>query len=106
MSHESFAGPQFPAHVILSGTKSLDDMSGYYDSTEQMWDTKLQESLDSGLADSIQSEGVKEPVGIAYYPSTGESVLEDGHHRLITAVSLDPDMKVPVRWLPPVPESL
>lgn len=88
---------QFPAHVLLSQTTHfLDDNPDYHPSTEEMWESKLDESVKSGLAGAIQDEGLKYPVSVAHYPETGETVLEDGHHRLITAAAINPDMPVPV----------
>lgn len=60
-----------------------------------MWQTKLDESHDEDLYDSIASEGVHEPVTIQNYGKNKTRVL-NGHHRIAAAYDINPDMEIPV----------
>lgn len=55
--------------------------------SEFLWDYKLEEAEESGLYDSIETDGVKHPVTI-YEPSPGKKIMGDGHHRVAVAAHL------------------
>lgn len=48
------------------------------------------------LHDSIRKEGVKSPVNLRI--RTNDVQINDGHHRLVSAHDIDPNMEVPVRY--------
>lgn len=84
-----------PAHELLKHTEAWDRYS-QGESETGIWHRKLQESIDSGLAGDVADHGVKEPLDYDI-EADGKLSLMDGHHRLISAVAADPDMKVPMR---------
>lgn len=85
---------QVPAHELMSGIGHFLD-SVAYDNETQMWDQKLSQSIDRGVADSVAQEGVREPVTVGM-ERDGSVTMLDGHHRLATALAINPDMRVPV----------
>jgi hypothetical protein len=57
---------------------------------------KVREAKRSGLHEDIKQKGVQEPVSIVNgHPGFG-SYVADGHHRVASAMSIDPNMLVPV----------
>jgi hypothetical protein len=56
---------------------------------------KVRESKKSGLYEDIKQNGVKKPVELGQGYGPGIKVL-DGHHRVASAMSIDPNMLVPV----------
>lgn len=57
---------------------------------------KLRQSKKNGLYDSIKESGVKDPVTILTDP-TGTTTVQDGHHRIASAMSINPNMNIPVK---------
>lgn len=53
---------------------------------------------EGSLEQSIRNEGVKHPVSIAFLP-TNEPVIWNGHHRIVVAHDIDPDMYVPHTYI-------
>lgn len=51
-------------------------------------------STRKGLRESIKEHGVTDEVIVDH--ETGTPTLVEGHHRVMTAHSIDPDMRVPV----------
>lgn len=64
--------------------------------TKSVMAQKLRQSKKSGLYDSIKESGVKDPVTILKDPS-GTTTVQDGHHRIASAMSIYPSMKIPVK---------
>ena len=56
---------------------------------------KVRESKRSGLHNSIGYSGVQKPVEIGQGYGPGVKVL-DGHHRIASAMAIDPKMMIPV----------
>jgi hypothetical protein len=56
---------------------------------------KLRESKRNGIYDSIKEKGVQKPVPLGKAWGTGPKVL-DGHHRIASAMAIDPKMLIPV----------
>jgi len=56
---------------------------------------KVRESKRSGLHNSIGYSGVQTPVEIGQGYGPGVKVL-DGHHRIASAMAIDPNMMIPV----------
>jgi tetrahydromethanopterin S-methyltransferase subunit H len=56
---------------------------------------KVRQSKRKGLHESIEKEGVKTPVEIGQGYGPGVKVL-DGHHRIASAMAIDPKMMIPV----------
>jgi hypothetical protein len=56
---------------------------------------KVRESKKSGLYDSIKEQGVEKPVEV-FHDWQGATLME-GHHRVASAMSIDPNSLVPVR---------
>lgn len=73
------------------------DLELYDDDYEFMRYDKFRNAVKTGLYHDIKRSGVKEPVNI--YPAMDPSKvrLDDGHHRVFAAESIDPDMMIPVR---------
>jgi hypothetical protein len=46
--------------------------------------------------ESIQNKGVEEPVKVAHIGRPPYKMIGDGHHRIATAHSIDPNMEIPV----------
>ena len=55
---------------------------------------KVVGSFGHSLYDSIKLLGVKQPVSIAFHSPTEATVVE-GHHRIIAAHDIDPNMMIP-----------
>ena len=47
------------------------------------------------LIKSVAKEGVRTPVNIVEHGSSGNAIL-NGHHRIVAAYDVNPDMEVPV----------
>lgn len=67
-----------------------------FETKRDLVDQKLGESVKSGLLNSIKKQGVQKPVEIYHEDGTNEKWLEDGHHRVIAAHEVNPNMLVPV----------
>lgn len=53
----------------------------------------------AGVYDAIRSQGVRTPLGMNLSDySDGAANVNDGHHRLASAVDIDPGTEVPVTW--------
>ena len=50
----------------------------------------------TNLHDSIKKEGVKQPINLRIRKKDVQ--IYDGHHRLVSAHDINPDMEVPVRY--------
>ena len=115
-AHESLQGKQLsmflPAKVLRGmrphigdielETEAWDDYHepgkagpGMRNKKRFMWQTKLDESSDDDLYDSIASEGVHTLVPIQHY-GKNKTRLAGGHHRVAAAYDINPDMEVPV----------
>lgn len=81
-----------------------------YETPHDLWSRKLSEAHDWGLAQSIQKEGVREPVTLrapgwardSQNPGMimfNEPSAADGHHRIAAAAEAGQD--VPVKWMEP-----
>ncbi len=83
---------------------------GDEDPEEVMWQTKIQEAEDSGLADDIARNGIKNPVVLTnddttwYDTYVPRGSILNGHHRVAVANELNPDTEVPVHWVDPYGE--
>lgn len=63
-----------------------------YETEDELWDRKAEESDESGLTDSIRRHGVKMPVSL----DPANRIVRGGHHRLVTAYHLSPHQFIPV----------
>lgn len=69
------------------------------ESEDEAWDRKLDESMSSGVFDSVEAYGVKDPVLLSdQFVSPGE--VKNGHHRIAAAAEINPKMEVPVSYGP------
>lgn len=85
------------AHVwLLNRGLSSADEGNVKRSRKNVMQRKSREAKKSGLYDSIKAEGVKEPVDIGRGYG-GRQELINGHHRVAAAMSIDPNMIIPVR---------
>jgi hypothetical protein len=51
------------------------------------------------LHDSIKEKGVQNPVNIEFFSrENDETVISDGHHRVASAFSINPDMFIPIEY--------
>ena len=66
--------------------------------TKSIMAKKLREAKKSGLHEDIKKNGVKEPVHITTNPINNEHTLADGQHRVAAAMTIDPKMKIPVKY--------
>jgi hypothetical protein len=64
-------------------------------SRKNVMQRKRREAKKSGLHDSIKEQGVREPVEL-YRDFRGQHELVNGHHRVAAAMSIDPNMLIPV----------
>lgn len=53
-----------------------------------------------GMYESIKKHGVLEPVDIIHHPEKG-MMLGEGHHRVASAMDINPNMKIPVKHKTP-----
>lgn len=102
-------GPQFqqldmfkPAFELRDGRQTT-HLDRYPDEHHNsLFDSKLRESENEGLVDSIRAHGVQEPVEVSHglhdpwVKKPGQQVLSNGHHRVAVAHHLDPKMLLPV----------
>ena len=59
---------------------------------------KLRESKKTGLHKDIKAHGVKEPVEIDHTdPDYPKGFVWEGHHRIASAVEINPHMPIPVK---------
>ena len=65
-------------------------------SRQNVMKTKVREAKKSGLYDSIKESGVQTPVGVSKHVVHKDPLLIDGHHRVASAMSINPNMLVPV----------
>ena len=69
---------------------------GNYQSTAKVvMARKVRQAKRKGLYDSIKEHGVQKPVEIGPAYGPGIKVI-DGHHRIASAMAIDPKMLVPV----------
>ena len=94
--------------------RSLRQLSETKGNGENLYDEKLEESLygsafgrasgrlakegEDSLYEAIEKHGVLEPVEIAYSDEHDKQMLTDGHHRTVSAHSVNPNMFVPVTY--------
>jgi hypothetical protein len=70
-------------------------------SDEEGWERKSAEAMESGVYESIEREGVRDPVNLyTKYPDKTtpkrEQRIGNGHHRVAVMNDLDPDELMPV----------
>jgi hypothetical protein len=66
---------------------------------EDLFHEKLGESMDTRLYDSVKSHGVQKPVNIDFFSRDHDNtVISDGHHRIATAHSINPNMIIPIEY--------
>jgi len=132
-AHEVLHNHQFemfmPAHKLFSAVDSVDTGGEPLSDDELEVERKLDEShsgsaksvyqkvnanikdienlgpvVGSGtLYDSIKRHGVVKPVTLVGIDGDTKLILEDGHHRIVSAHDIDPNMEIPVNyrvWLP------
>jgi ParB-like chromosome segregation protein Spo0J len=90
VSHQQLA-MFMPAHE-LNKIPMMDAPN--YSSRKDMITSKLRDNAVTGLQKSIQNEGVQKPVDV-YHDDSGR-YLQNGHHRVIGANKVNPNMLVPV----------
>ena len=71
----------------------MGDEPGYH-SKEQLIKEKLEESKQAGLHNQIKEQGVRTPVAI--HNDDDGQYLWDGHHRVVSANKINPNMLIPV----------
>jgi len=90
VSHQQLA-MFMPAHE-LNKMPMMDAPN--YSSRKDMITSKLRDNAVTGLQKSIQNEGVQKPVEV-YHDDSGR-YLQNGHHRVIGANKVNPNMLIPV----------
>jgi hypothetical protein len=92
-----------PREIKTGYFPNLPDKDEFYDADlgdyrtetdEELWDRKLNESIDYGLLDSVAKHGVEVPVSID--PRTRQ--IRGGHHRIAAANHINPDQFIPVMY--------
>lgn len=70
--------------------------------TRHMYDRKLRESKETPLYNSIKEQGVQKPVLITAMHNDDETgwdeLIDDGHHRAVSAHDINPEMYVPIEY--------
>ena len=88
-----------PAHELMGFTPSEDRSESEYSEAYGLLERKRRDNTQAlkgePLIKSVAKEGVREPVMI-HQMGTGESVIWNGHHRIVAAYDTDPNMEVPV----------
>lgn len=90
LSHQQLA-MFMPAHELYK--LPMNDLY-HYSSKKDLVTSKLRDNAVSGLQKSIAKEGVQKPVEV-YHDNSGSSLL-NGHHRVIGANKINPNMLIPV----------
>lgn len=91
-----------PAHALMdySSSESRYPRGASTRVDTELHDEKLKESQTSGLLEKIRDQGVKEPVSILIrkHETTWDDYhqLWNGHHRVVSANNVNPNMEVPV----------
>lgn len=57
---------------------------------------KTRNLADSGMGASVAAEGVKKPLDIIHSSRSSDTMLNNGHHRLLAQSQADPDRLMPV----------
>jgi len=57
-----------------------------------------QQKSKKSLYDSIKQEGVKIPITLRFRNKENDIQIDDGHHRIVSAHDIDPNMEIPVRY--------
>lgn len=66
---------------------------------ENLFREKLGESISDSLFQSIKEEGVKEPVTLEFFNrDTDDTIISDGHHRVASAFTVNPNMIIPIEY--------
>ena len=104
---DSLSANQFPS--VMPASDLLRYGVHYYEGTRREKDMdeesakssimarKLRESKKSGLHKDIKANGVKEPVIIDHTDSDyPEGMIAQGHHRIASAVNINPNMPIKV----------
>lgn len=92
-----------PAHELMGFAPSDDRSETEYSEAYGLLERKRRNNtqlLKDGfgsepLGKSVAREGVREPVAVTDQEN-GESVIWNGHHRIVAAYDTDPNMEVPV----------
>lgn len=50
------------------------------------------------LYDNIKREGVKTPIILRFRNKENDIQIDDGHHRMVSAHDIDPNMEIPVMY--------
>lgn len=95
-----------PAHELMGFAPSDDRSETEYSEAYGLLERKRRHNTESWsnltgsdpepLGKSVAREGVREPVTVTDQEN-GESVIWNGHHRIVAAYDTDPNMEVPVR---------
>ena len=85
------------AQAQLNMNGGVKGQDNYQKTAKSVMAKKLRESKKDGLHDSIRESGVKNPVRITTNPLNSRTQLEDGHHRVASAMSIDPNMMIPIK---------
>ena len=93
-----------PAHELMGFAPSDDRSETEYSEAYGLLERKRRNNtqlLKDGfgsepLGKSVAREGVREPVTVTDKDKNGESVIWNGHHRIVAAYDTDPNMEVPV----------
>ncbi len=110
-AHEHLSGQLrmfIPAKELMTYTAGhIDSWHPDYlpmDKSPNVYEHKLKESKEGydgsgsyNLYDSIKREGIKHPVSLRIRKK--DTQIWDGHHRLVSAHDIDPNMEVPVRYV-------
>ena len=80
----------------LKYLKSMSEDKRTYNS--KIYDGKqLNRKTNTTLEESIKERGVEEPVSITHIKQFPHKMIADGHHRIATAHSINPNMEIPVK---------
>lgn len=68
-----------------------------YKTKKDLVEHKLGASIHSGLLKDIEKQGVQKPVQVSHEDE--EPHLYDGHHRVVSAYNVNPNMLIPVEHI-------
>lgn len=74
------------------GLKFLTPMS----KNNKLYNLKVWGGRERDLPESIKEKGVEEPVHVIHIKQFPHKMISNGHHRIATANSIDPNMEIPV----------
>ena len=88
-----------PAHALMHYISQESDGRTSLSKDTELHKTKLAEAKWYGLMQKVRERGVETPIAIYNHKNgnKGEPQILDGHHRIVSANHINPNMEIPVK---------